>query len=61
MSNKPEIETVTLAESPNFMVWTADEPDGEITYNVELGTVTVHFFKEEWEEFLQLIRSIPTK
>jgi hypothetical protein len=44
-----------LAESENFSLWQAEEPDGEMTYHLELGTVTVHFFREEWEEFLSLI------
>ena len=59
MSSQPEIKTATLAETQNYIVWTADEPDGETTYNVELGSVTLHFFKEEWDEFLKLIRSLP--
>ena len=44
-----------LAESENFSLWQAEEPDGETTYHMELGAVTVHFFREEWEEFLRLI------
>ena len=59
MPSQPEIKTVTLAETQNYMVWTAEELDGETTYNVELGSVTLHFFKEEWDEFLQLIYSLP--
>jgi hypothetical protein len=51
-------ETETLAETENFVVWKADEPDGETTYHLELNNVTVHFFREEWEEFLQLARSL---
>jgi len=44
-----------LAESENFNVWRTQEPDGETTYHLELGLVTVHFFAEEWHEFLKLI------
>jgi hypothetical protein len=44
-----------LAESENFNLWRAEEPDGETTYHLELGVVTVHFFREEWEEFLRLV------
>lgn len=51
---EPTIEI--LAESENFSLWRAEEPDGETTYHLELGTVTVHLFREEWEEFLQLIQ-----
>lgn len=55
------IPTNVIAESQNYLVWTADEPDGEKTFNVELGAVTLHFFQEEWDEFLKLIRSLPGK
>jgi hypothetical protein len=51
------IKTVTLAETDNYMIWTAQDDEDEMTYNLELGSVTLHLFKEEWEEFLQLIRS----
>jgi hypothetical protein len=59
MASEPSIPTTILAETQNYMVWIADEPDGETTYNIELGSVTVHFFKEEWDEFLRLIKSLP--
>jgi len=50
--------TTTLAETKNFSVWQAEEPDGETTYHVEFNNLTVHFFQEEWDEFLQLIRKV---
>ncbi len=53
-NNRGEPQTETLAETENFIVWKAEEPDGETTYHVELNNVTVHFFQEEWEEFLEL-------
>jgi hypothetical protein len=53
---QPIIET--LAETENMSAWQAEEPDGETTYHLELGSVTVHFFREEWDEFLQLMRQI---
>jgi hypothetical protein len=58
-----EINTQVLAETDNlhYQVWKADEPDGETTYHLELNNVTVHFFTEEWEEFLQLIRLLGKK
>jgi hypothetical protein len=55
-NNRNEPQTETLAETENYLVWKADEPDGETTYHVELNNVTVHFFQEEWEEFLELAR-----
>lgn len=57
MSNN-EPHTDTIAETENFIAWKAEEPDGEITYHVELNNVTVHFFEEEWTEFLELTRML---
>ena len=52
----PDIPIETIAETPNYTIWAADEPDDEKTYHLELGPVTVHFFDEEWDEFIELIR-----
>ncbi|HEX5837547.1 MAG TPA: hypothetical protein VFY26_06930 [Anaerolineales bacterium] len=57
-NNNSEPRTQTIAETDNFLAWKAEEPDGETTYHVELNNVTVHFFEEEWTEFLQLVRSL---
>ena len=51
-------QTETIAETDNFLAWKAEEPDGETTYHIELNNVTVHFFEEEWNEFMQLIRNL---
>ncbi len=50
--------TQTIAETDNYMVWSADEPDGETTFHLELNNVTLHFFKEEWDEFLELVKGL---
>jgi len=52
------IETTTLAETDNFIAWKAEEPDGELTYHVELNGVTLHFFEEEWQEYLKLAQAL---
>jgi hypothetical protein len=57
-TNGREPKTETLAESDNYMIWKADEPDGETTYHVELNIVTLHFFEEEWDEFNKLFDSL---
>jgi hypothetical protein len=57
----PEPKTQTLAETDNYIAWQAEEPDGETTYHLELNNVTLHFFQEEWEEFLELARSLQKK
>ncbi len=58
MSNLPDPQTSIIVETENYLAWKADEPDEETTYHLELNNVTVHFFKEEWEEFLQLAESL---
>ncbi|MGI6258308.1 MAG: hypothetical protein ACOYKC_00400 [Anaerolineaceae bacterium] len=50
--------TTTIAETENYLAWKAEEPDGETTYHLELNNVTLHFFTEEWQEFLKLTEII---
>lgn len=59
MSLDREPKTKTLAETENYLAWVAEEPDGETTYHLELNNVTLHFFFEEWEEFLSLLNNLP--
>jgi hypothetical protein len=56
MMEEPSIEV--LAESEEYSAFRAEEPDGETTYHLELGSVTLHFFLEEWEEFLVLMEEV---
>ncbi len=58
MSSSMEPKTETISETDNYMAWRAEEPDGETTYHLELNNITIHFFNEEWEEFLTLVRTI---
>jgi hypothetical protein len=57
-NNGKEPRTDTMAETDNYMVWKAEEPDGETTYHIELNNLTLHFFEEEWNEFLELVSSL---
>ena len=57
-SNHNEPKTETIAETDNYFAWKAEEPDGETTYHIELNNVTVHFFEEEWREFMSLVREL---
>lgn len=57
--DKENLQTKTISETENFIIWEVEEPDGEITYHLELNNVTMHFFKEEWDEFKRLI--VPLK
>ncbi len=47
-------DVITLAETENYAAWTSEE-DGETIYHIELGQVTVHFIREEWDELIELI------
>jgi hypothetical protein len=53
-----EPETEVIAETEEYMAWSAQEPDGETTYHLELNNVTLHFFQEEWDEFLDLVKAL---
>lgn len=55
MDENYEPTTTTIAETENYLAWRADEPDDETTYHLELNNITLHFFKEEWQEFLDLV------
>lgn len=57
-NNGKDPKTATLAETDNYMVWKADEPDGETTYHIELNNLTLHFFEEEWQEFIELVANL---
>ena len=56
--NGKEPKTATMSETDNYMVWKAEEPDDETTYHIELNSVTLHFFEEEWTEFLELVKNL---
>ena len=50
-----EVNVNTLAETENYVAWQSDEPDGEQVVHLELGPMTIHLFREEWQELLELV------
>jgi hypothetical protein len=56
--NGDEVKVDTLAETDNYIAWVSHEPDGEDVFHIELGQVTVHFYREEFEEMLALIDEV---
>jgi hypothetical protein len=56
MTDEPRIPTDTLAETENYLIWVSQEPDGETVFHIDLGPVTLHFFQDEWQEFVKVIR-----
>ena len=53
-----EKDANVLSETDNFVIYTAEEFEGELTYHIELDKVTLHFFKEEFEEFVRLVKAV---
>lgn len=58
MNGKTNLKIETIVETDNYTIWKANEPDDESTYHLELNNVTIHFFKEEWDEFIELINRL---
>ncbi|HOE03369.1 MAG TPA: hypothetical protein PLX29_08495 [Anaerolineaceae bacterium] len=58
MSENLDLKVTTIAETDSYAVWSAEEPDGETTYNLELNNVTIHMFEEEYAEFLELVKKL---
>lgn len=56
--SKDDAATTVLSETDNYVIYSAEEFEGETTYHVELDKVTLHFFKEEFEEFLKLVKAV---
>lgn len=56
-NSEPKIETLAETGGFNYSVWRTEEPDGEVTYQLQLNNLTIHFFQEEWEEFVTLMRA----
>ncbi len=58
MADANDFPTHVLSETDNYVIYTAEEFEGETTYHVELDKVTLHFFKEEFEEFVRLVKAV---
>ena len=54
----PTPKTDTICETEHYIAWRAEEPDGETTYHLEMNNVTLHFFLEEWQEFMKLANAL---
>ena len=51
-------DTTVLSETDNYVIYSAEEFEGEITYHIELDKITLHFFKEEFDELVKLIKAV---
>ena len=57
MSKDENLEVDMVAETENFAVWRSPDEEGFI-YHIELGSITLHLSGEEWQEFLDLIKTL---
>lgn len=48
-------EIELLAETENYAVYRAADSEGEAVYHIDLGTVTLNLYAEEWNEFTTLV------
>lgn len=55
--NHADDPLVVLAETENYAVLVGENLDNEDVYNVELSNVTLHLFREEWQELVELIKT----
>jgi hypothetical protein len=54
-SNFDDMPLEVLAETESYAVLLGPDLDGEPVYNIELGSITLHLFQEEWAELVELI------
>ena len=51
-----------LYEGDDFSVYRVEDVDGEVGFDVTLfDSITLHFLKEEWNEFLEAMHSLETE
>lgn len=55
MAIEQETNINTIVDTEDCFLYTAEEPDGEITYHLQINNVTLHFFTEEWQSTLQFL------
>ena len=48
----------TIVETDDCFAYTAEEPDGEITYHLQINNITMHFFNEEWQIALKFLKEV---
>lgn len=59
MSDSPGITLQSLYEGEDISIYRVTDEDGEVGFDVTLyDTVTLHFVKDEWNEFLEVLQSL---
>ena len=58
MKEADETKLTTLVETDDSFFYTAEEPDGEVTYHLQINNVTIHFLMEEWKSSFQFLKKV---
>lgn len=58
MGNEADTTIKTIVETDDCFAYTAEEPDGEITYHLQINNVTLHFFNEEWQMAYNFMKEV---
>lgn len=58
MAVEPETNITTIVDTEDCFLYTAEEPDGELTYHLQINNVTLHFFTEEWQSTLEFLNKV---
>ena len=58
MAEQPETSIESIVETEDNFFYTANEPDGELTYHLQFNNVTMHFFTEEWQTAVDFLEKV---
>ena len=58
MAEQTDVNIKSIVETDDNYFYTANEPDGEITYHLQMNNVTLHFFTEEWQAALTFLEQV---
>jgi len=58
MSEQPETSIQSIVEMEDNFFYTAQEPDGEVTYHLQFNNLTLHFFTEEWQAAVAFLEKV---
>ena len=58
MKENIDTKVKTIVETDDCFAYTAEEPDGEITYHLQINNITLHFFNEEWQIALKFLKEV---
>lgn len=59
MADNNGVDVKLLLESETVNIYKITDEEGDIGYDINLfDTITVHFLEEEWEEFVEAIKTV---